>query len=531
MLSNSNRSIVKVGNIVGFREDYLFWHIIKKLTFQHGYSVLTMSEDQNEVWLENNRNNNSPVLRFMRHDFNWANVLKHDLNRTAGNGENIRKQLFKKPISVLNTYITQFKPVDEYESYLKNGLKNNKTIINSIMIDSETLSEGIQKFEEKLGFSVLQEGELPSDVEENDIQQLKQSVLHSAIEKRQEEQKMFQYGKPFFTKIFLGIQVLIFIWMEIVGSSESTRTLVEFGAKYNPLILEGEWWRFITPVFLHIGLLHLLMNSVAVYYIGSEVEKIYGSVRFFLIYLVAGFTGVVASFVFSDGVVSAGASGAIFGCFGALLYFGVVNPKLFVRTMGTNIIVLILINLVLGFTISGIDNAGHIGGLVGGFLATAAVGVPKKMKPMYNVIAAVILVIGSILLLKYGFSVQQNSSQDVPLAALAQEYINDGDEEKAESLLVKAVNSNSQSPNAYFMLGNMSLGDKQYKQAQEYYEEAIKILPDFHQAHYNLALTYLRENKVKLAQGHIEEALKLAPNESTYRKLQDQIDEYLKRTQ
>ncbi|MEH6940394.1 rhomboid family intramembrane serine protease [Bacillus sp. JJ722] len=516
---------------MGFREDYLFWYIIKKLTLQHGYSVLTMSEEQNEVWLENNRNNSSPVLRFMRHDFDWANVLKHDLNRTAANGENIRKQLFKRPITVLNTYITQFKPVDEYESYIQNGLKNNKTIINSAMIDSEALSEGIQKFEEKLGFSLLQAEEIPLDIEENDIQPLKQSVLHSAIERRQEEQKMFQYGKPFFTKIFLGIQILIFILMEIVGSSESTRTLVEFGAKYNPLILEGEWWRFITPIFLHIGLLHLLMNSVALYYIGIEVEKIFGSARFFLIYLAAGFTGVVASFVFSNGVVSAGASGAIFGCFGALLYFGVVNPKLFVRTMGTNIIVLILINLGLGFTISGIDNAGHIGGLVGGFLATAAVGVPKKMKPMYNVIAAVVLVIGSILLLKYGFSVQQNSSQDVPLTALAQEYINDGDEEKAKSLLEKGVKSNSKSPNAYFLLGNISLGDMQYEKAQAYYEETIKLVPDYHQAHYNLALTYLRENEVKLAQEHIEEALKLEPNEPNYKKLQGQIDDYLKRTQ
>ncbi|WP_042350096.1 rhomboid family intramembrane serine protease [Bacillus massiliigorillae] len=516
---------------MGFKEDFLFWHIIKKLTLQHGYSVLTMSEDQNEVWLENNQKNNSSVLRFMRHDFDWANVLKHDLNRTAANGENIRKQLFKRPITVLNTYITQYKPVDEYESYIKNGLKNNKTIINSNIIDSEGLSEGIQKLEEKLGFSLLNVEEIPSNIEENDIKKMKQEVLHSAIQKRQEEQKVFQNGKPWFTKIFLGIQVLIFIIMEIVGSSESTATLVEFGAKYNPLMLEGEWWRFITPMFLHIGFLHLLMNSVALFYLGSEVEKIYGNARFFLIYLFAGFAGVVASFVFSNGTVAAGASGAIFGCFGALLYFGIVNPKLFLRTMGTNIIVLILINLVLGFTISGIDNAGHIGGLIGGFLATAAVGIPKQMKPIYNAMAGVILVVGSFLLLKYGFSMQQSSNQDVPLTVLAQEYIEAGDEDKAKVLLQKAVNHNLISPNANFLLGNMSIDDKQYDKAKDYYKEAIKLNPEFHQAYYNLALMYLQENDVKQAKVNLDKAIKLAPGEATYKKYEEQINDYLKRNE
>lgn len=514
---------------MGFNEDYLFWHIIHTLTSRHEYSVLTMSEDQKEVWLENNRNSKSPVLRFMRYDFDWANALKHDLGRTAANGENIRKQLFKKPITVLNTYITQFKPVDEYDSYIRNELKNNKTTIQSLMIDSEAIKEGVQRLEDKLGYPVVQLENIPESIEEENIKALKQSVMHSTIEKRQDEQKMFQNGKPIFTKIFLALQIVLFIVMEIMGSSESTKTLVEFGAKYNPLILEGEWWRFITPMFIHIGILHLLMNSVALYYLGMEVEKIYGNARFFVIYLIAGFAGVLASFIFSSGVVSAGASGAIFGCFGALLYFGLLNPKLFLRTMGTNIIVLILINLALGFTISGIDNAGHIGGLIGGFLATAAVGIPKKKQVVYSVVATLVLVLGSIALLKYGFTMQQSKSQDAELSILAQEYMNDGEEAKAEQLLLKAVKADIQSANAYFILGNIRIDDKNYDEAKQYYHEAIKINPRLHQAQYNLALTYLQKQDIQMAKQHVDLAVKYAPREEAYQKLQKQVNDYLQR--
>ena len=112
--------------------------------------------------------------------------------------------------------------------------------------------------------------------------------------------------------------------MEMFGSSRNPYLLILFGAKYNPLILEGEWWRLITPMFLHIGLIHLVMNSFALYYLGTAVERIYGRYRFLFIYLFAGFAGTLASFLFSPDSISAGASGGIFGLFGALLFFGIL---------------------------------------------------------------------------------------------------------------------------------------------------------------------------------------------------------------
>ena len=98
-------------------------------------------------------------------------------------------------------------------------------------------------------------------------------------------------------------------------------TLIEVGAKYTPLLLDGEWWRLVTTMFIHIGFLHLMMNSLALYFLGTLVERMYGSLRFFGIYVVAGITGSIVS-IWTNLSIGAGASGAIFGLFGALLYFG-----------------------------------------------------------------------------------------------------------------------------------------------------------------------------------------------------------------
>lgn len=518
---------LKVGKSVGYREDYIFWHMINMLTSKYDYSLVTMSEDQREVWLENDKEKKYPIIRFMRYDFDWANVLKKDLQRTALNGENIRKQLVKKEAEIFNVYVSQFKPVDEYQSIIKSAIKHQKTIITSTIVDSLSWQEELAQIEQQLGKSMLVD-EIPQEVEELQVHAIKTHVLSKAAIKRKEEQKVFNFGKPIVTKVFLAVQIVIFILMEIVGSSESTVTLVEFGAKYNPYILQGEWWRFITPIFIHIGFLHLALNSMALYYLGSSVERIYGSVRFLAIYLFAGFAGVVASFVFNT-TLSAGASGAIFGCLGALLYFGISNKKLFFRTMGMNIILLLIVNLALGFIMPGIDNAGHIGGLLGGFLAAAAVGMPKRSKWYYQIAKVLVLIAGSIALILFGFNKQTDVNYDVTLSSLAQEYIEMGEKTKAEAVLTNAVSANLDSPNAYFLLGNLAIDKNDYEKAQQYYRQTIEKSQQFHQAHYNLALTYLHQGKVSQAKEQVVIALELEPSEPSYQELKKEIDDWLKK--
>jgi hypothetical protein len=130
-------------------------------------------------------------------------------------------------------------------------------------------------------------------------------------------------------------------------------------------------------VFIHIGWLHIIFNSYALWIVGPQVEKLYGSARFVILYVITGVAGVLGSYLFHPFSISAGASGAIFGLFGVLLVFGIRYresiPPFFKRAVGTGVLPVIFINLFIGFTIQGIDNSAHIGGLIAGAVLAAVV--------------------------------------------------------------------------------------------------------------------------------------------------------------
>lgn len=175
------------------------------------------------------------------------------------------------------------------------------------------------------------------------------------------------------SNLFLAIQVIVFILMTLLGGSQNGTILILFGAKFNPAIQIGQYWRLITPMFVHIGWEHILFNSIFLYFLGNQMERIIGHGRFFIIYLLSGILGNVASFAFSPSI-SAGASTALFGLFGMIVYLSRNHAYIrYFRELGMQYAALIIVNVVFGFLNGGVDNFGHIGGLVGGYLATAAI--------------------------------------------------------------------------------------------------------------------------------------------------------------
>jgi rhomboid protease GluP len=216
-----------------------------------------------------------------------------------------------------------------------------------------------------------------SDLLHRQIGEWQQEIDQLERSRTEDYKKRMEYrmGAPL-TFTLASVNLLIWVLMTIYGGSTNRETLIRFGAKYNEAILQGETWRLITPIFLHIGGLHLWFNSTALLSIGSQVERIFGTIRFLFIYLFAGAAGTLSSFFFSP-AISAGASGAIFGLFGALLYFSIKDANVFGHTMKPGLISGLAINLLLGFLIPGIDNYAHAGGLVGGFIAATMLGLPK----------------------------------------------------------------------------------------------------------------------------------------------------------
>ena len=146
--------------------------------------------------------------------------------------------------------------------------------------------------------------------------------------------------------------------------------LLYFGAKINPLILQGEVWRFLTPAFLHGSVLHLAFNMYALFSIGPTLERKYGKTSFLLLYAISAIFGNVLSFLFSPNV-SLGSSTAIFGLIAAQGVYIYKNRHLLgsaARPLLMNVLFSIMVNLFLGFSSSNIDNLGHLGGLAGGSL-------------------------------------------------------------------------------------------------------------------------------------------------------------------
>jgi len=180
-------------------------------------------------------------------------------------------------------------------------------------------------------------------------------------------------------------------WGGMVGS----RAVMEQGVlKYYDVVAEGEWYRFITSMFLHAGVLHLALNMWALWVVGRVIEQALGPVRFLALYLVAGLGGSLAVYLFTGPYLTVGASGAIFGLFAALF--------ILLRRVGrdaSGMLSLILINVVFTFVVPGISIAGHLGGLFTGALAAAGLAyAPQKNRAVIQyvslgVIFAVIVVI------------------------------------------------------------------------------------------------------------------------------------------
>ena len=204
--------------------------------------------------------------------------------------------------------------------------------------------------------------------------------------------------KPIITSILISVNVVIFMLMYSLGDgSQNTKTLIDFGANYVKLTKAGEYYRLITSAFLHIGVIHLLLNMYSLYIVGTQIEYFYGKIKYLIIYIFSAIMGSLFTIVLSgSNTVAAGASGAIFGLLGSLLYFGYNYRGYIGNAIVGQIIPVILLNLFVGFTTPGIGNAAHIGGLIGGYIISMGLGFDKE-----NKISRINGIIISILLLGF----------------------------------------------------------------------------------------------------------------------------------
>jgi len=192
--------------------------------------------------------------------------------------------------------------------------------------------------------------------------------------------------QPNLTYALIAINVVMLVAMEVAGGSTDTGVLVDFGAMYGPKIAEGDYWRLFTAMFLHVGVVHLLLNAFNLFIFGRMVEEVFGPFRFALLYVLAGLFGSVTSYLVNPDVIAAGASGAVFGIIGMMMaYLAVQRLVLGKEAQQTLYGLLVFAGVLLGYGLlnSGIDNWAHLGGLAAGF------GLGYALTPEYDVVRSI----------------------------------------------------------------------------------------------------------------------------------------------
>jgi len=292
------------------------------------------------------------------------------------------------------------------------------------------------------------------------------------------------------TRLIVIANLAVFAAMCLVSggkalTSPGTEMLRAWGANFGPLTLNGEWWRMFSSMFLHIGFVHIAFNMAALWNLGQSAEELFGTRRFVNLYFISGFGGSCLSMLFNPGVTSAGASGAIFGVYGALFAFFFAHRK----EMGKEAFLagsksataFLVLNIVLGFTF-GFDNFCHLGGLVSGFLCGTFY-LPRGNKPLsrHPVLGTFLLIASIYGLFKYAQSIPFDFS-----GAYSAEMVDGMAERKqyAEALtfLNGAIGQKPDNARLIYYRGWVLLHMKRYKEAQADIEKAAAIDPELTEA-------------------------------------------------
>lgn len=376
--------------------DLLVMKLIHYFIVSENYTPIIIKGIDDEVWLEN-KNKEYSIIRIVTRNIINKEQYDYDILKTKHIVKQLKRKLIDFSMNVLSIYLDKnfyTNKIDNFdEKYISILIKDEDDFINNEYIN-KAYKQVIDKFTYKEeGFELI--SKLTKEIEEKNIKE------------GQEREKYMRNNKPIITYILIFINIVMFVLMYMLGNgSENTNTLIDFGANYILLTKAGEYYRLITSGFLHIGVIHLLLNIYSLYIVGSQVEYFYGKVKYIIIYLFSLIMGSLFTVALSSvNTVSAGASGAIFGLLGSILYFGIKYRGYIGNSLVNQIVPVVVLNLIIGFTTPGIGNAAHIGGLIGGYLISMAVGIgiDKKEQRSSRINGIIISAILTIFMIYIGF--------------------------------------------------------------------------------------------------------------------------------
>lgn len=364
-----------MANVVIDKKDEIVMKLIHYFVTNEDYKPIIVNGVQNEVWLEN-LDNEVPLIRININYIHNNEQLEMDQRKAELIRKTIKKKTYSVKMSMLNILVNARDEVAPKEA------DNIESIVISKISDlkkNEFINEHYPDFKDKVNFK-------KSDA--INLFEMTEELNNKTVNEDKKLAKVFMGNdKPVVTTILIALNIIMFL-LSVIDYSFVINTF----ANYYLNVKNGEVYRLITAAFVHANILHIFFNMYALYALGPQIEKFYGRKRYLLIYLGSALLGSLLSVVLTNNV-SVGASGAIFGLFGAMLYFGYKYRATLDGFLRSGIIPVIVINLLLGFMIPGIDVYGHIGGLLGGLVLSYAFGVVNKENKKDKINGLIIYVI------------------------------------------------------------------------------------------------------------------------------------------
>lgn len=331
---------------------------------EKNYNPIILQGVENEIWLEN-LNEDYKVVRIVSGYIHNDEQFDFDKFKTKRILKKIRKKTLSLKMNVISIFLNLGDNVTENLSENPDALCIKLTQEEDID-KNEILTKAFPDLTKKLSFT--EKGmELFMKIT-NDIEK------HNQADAKRVE-NVFKMKKPIITYSLVIINILMYIIPILFGTYN---TLLDKYSIYGPAVRAGQYYRLITGTFIHANIFHLFFNCYALAILGSQLESFLGKPKYLIVYLFSALIGSLFSVTFAGNYYSIGASGAIFGLMGSLVYFGYHYRVYLGNVVKSQIIPLILMNLGIGFLVPGIDNSAHIGGLLGGALITVALGVKNK---------------------------------------------------------------------------------------------------------------------------------------------------------
>ena len=331
---------------------------------EKNYNPIILQGVDNEIWLEN-LEEDCKVIRIVSNYIHNDEQFDFDVFKTKRIVNKIKKKTFSLHMNVMSIFL------DMGDNVTKD-INDDPNLMNVNVKEEDDIKKNA------LIHKVFPDLDKKMDYSEDGIELF--AKITSDINRHNKEdasrlEKVFKDKGPYITYFLIVFNIICFFVPYLLG--EETQFIQSFSV-HGPSIRNGEYYRLLTGIFLHGSIWHLLFNCYALYTIGSQIENFLGRAKYTMIYLFSGLIGSLFSMSFGGNTASIGASGAIFGLMGALLYFGYYYRVYLGTVVKSQILPIILLNLGLGFLLNGVDNFAHIGGLVGGIMITMALGVKDK---------------------------------------------------------------------------------------------------------------------------------------------------------